>query len=239
MSEQILANGHVSGPRGMPERGLRTLRQYAPRWLDRRWVVHQRGVHHVPATGPVILASNHIGWLDGPVLFLKAPRPAHALVKRELFTGRTGRLLRYAGQIPVDRARTDVGALRLAADALAAGQVIVTFPEGSRGDGELRQIKNGIGWLALVSGAPIVPVAIFGTREPGGATESRPPKGSRIDVVYGELIQFEAMPWPRTPELIDDVTGQILEHLQAHLAWAKGATKRGLPGPMPPGSSRG
>jgi 1-acyl-sn-glycerol-3-phosphate acyltransferase len=158
-------------------------------------------------------------------------------VKRELFVGRTGRLLRYAGQIPVDRKRTDAGALRSAADSLAADQMVITFPEGSRNDGEMRQIKNGIGWLALVSGAPIVPVAIFGTREPGGATESRPPKGSRIDVVYGEPIRFEAMPWPRTPDLIEDVTGQILEHLQAHLAAAKGITKRGLPGPIPLGPS--
>jgi 1-acyl-sn-glycerol-3-phosphate acyltransferase len=159
-------------------------------------------------------------------------------VKRELFVGRTGRLLRYAGQIPVDRKRTDAGALRSAADSLAADQMVITFPEGSRNDGEMRQIKNGIGWLALVSGAPIVPVAIFGTREPGGATESKPPKGARLDVVYGESIRFEAMPWPRTPELIEDVTGQILEHLQAHLALAKTLTKRGLPGPIPLGSSR-
>lgn len=233
----LLTTGHLAGPRGLPENGLRTLRRYAQSWLDRRWEIHQRGQTHVPKDGPVILASNHIGWLDGPILFLKAPRPAHALVKREAFVGRNGRLLNYAGQIKIDRGRTDVGALRIAADSLAAGQVVVVYPEGHRGDGELHAIKNGVAWLALVSGAPVVPVAIFGTREPGAASESRPPKGSRIDVVYGEPIQFPVMPWPRTSEMLDDVTGQILEHMRQHLTWAKGATKRGLPGPLPAGST--
>ena len=237
MSEQILARAQFTGPRGLPENGLRTLRRYAQSWLDRRWDIHQRGIDRVPKEGPVILASNHIGWLDGPVMFLKAPRPGHALVKSEAFVGRTGKLLRYGAQIPITRGRTDAGALRMAADALAAGQVVIVYPEGKRGDGELRRIKGGVAWLALVSGAPVVPVAIFGTREPGAASESRPPKGARIDVVYGEPIRFPAVEWPRTPDVIDDVTGQILEHMREHLSWAKSATRRGLPGPLPAGST--
>jgi 1-acyl-sn-glycerol-3-phosphate acyltransferase len=236
MSDQLLA-GRAAGPRGLPEKGLLTLRRYANAWLDRRWEVHQRGEKNVPQDGPVILASNHIGWLDGPLLFLKAPRPAHALVKSEAFTGRTGKLLTYARQIPITRGRTDAGALRTSADVLAAGQAVIVYPEGRRGDGELRRIKRGLAWLALVSGAPIVPVAIFGTREPGAASESRPAKGARIDVVYGEPIQFPAAPWPRTRDVLDDVTEQILEHLRAHLAQAKADTKRGLPGPLPKGST--
>lgn len=237
MSNQLLSTVNLTGPRGMPENGLRTLRRYVTKWFDKRWEIHQRGEHRVPKEGPVILASNHIGWLDGPLLFLKAPRPAHALVKSELFVGRTGRLLNYAGQIPITRGRTDVGALRTAADALAAEQVVIVYPEGRRGDGELRQIKNGVAWLALVSGAPIVPVAIFGTREPGAASESRPPRGARIDIVYGDPIRFPAMPWPRTSEMLGDVTEQVLEHMREHLAWSKSVTKRGLPGPLPSGST--
>ena len=237
MSDQLLTTVNLTGPRGLPESGLRTLRRYATPWFDRRWEIGQRGERHVPKEGPVILASNHIGWLDGPLLFLKAPRPGHALVKRELFVGRTGRLLNYAGQIPINRARTDVGALRTAADALAADQVVIVYPEGHRGDGELRRIKNGVAWLALVSGAPIVPVAIFGTREPGAASESRPPRGARINIVYGEPIRFPAMPWPRTAEMLNDVSEQVLEHMRQHLTWSKSATKRGLPGPLPSGST--
>ena len=237
MSDRLLSTAQFAGPRGLPENGLRTLRRFAQSWLDRRWEIHQRGESKVPKDGPAILASNHIGWLDGPLLFLKAPRPAHALVKQEAFVGRTGKLLNYAGQIKLDRRHTDAGALRTAADSLAAGQVVIVYPEGHRGDGELREIKNGTAWLALVSGAPIVPVVIFGTREPGAPSESRPTKGARIDIVYGESIQFPALPWPRTSEMLDDVTGQILEHMRQHLTWAKGATGRGLPGPLPAGST--
>jgi 1-acyl-sn-glycerol-3-phosphate acyltransferase len=236
MTDQLLT-AQLAGPRGLPENGLRTLRRYAQPWLNRRWEIHQHGEAQVPKDGPVILASNHIGWLDGPLLFLRAPRPGHALVKQEAFVGRTGKLLNYAGQIKLYRGRTDAGALRTAADSLAAGQVVIVYPEGHRGDGELRKIKSGIAWLALVSGAPIVPVAIFGTREPGAASESRPPRGARIDVVYGEPIQFPAMPWPRTREMLDDVAGQVLEHMRQHLTRAKGATGRGLPGPLPAGST--
>jgi 1-acyl-sn-glycerol-3-phosphate acyltransferase len=237
MSDQILTARRLAGPKGLPEQGLKTLRRFAQRWIDRRWDVHALGEENVPAEGPVILASNHIGWLDGPLLFLKAPRPGHALVKHQAFVGRTGRLLRYAGQISVDRTRTDSTAVRSAADALAAGQVVIVYPEGKRGAGELRKIKPGVAWLALVSGAPIVPIAIFGTREPGADSESRPPKGARIDVVYGEPISFEAVEWPRSTEMVDEVSRQVLEHMRAHLAEARRITKRGLPGPLPKGST--
>jgi 1-acyl-sn-glycerol-3-phosphate acyltransferase len=227
----------TSDPQGLPDSGLRTVRRFGTRWIDRKYDVHQRGEGHVPASGPVILASNHIGWLDGPLIFLKSPRPPHALVKHDAFTGATGRLLRYAAQIPVHRGRTDAGALRSAARALAAGQVVAVYPEGRRGDGELHVIKGGVAWLALISGAPVVPVAIFGSREAGADSESRPPKGARIDVVYGDAIQFPAQPWPRTSEMIEDVTEQIREHMIAHLDWAKSATRRGTPGPLPKGST--
>lgn len=226
-----------TGPQGLPDGGLRTVRRFGTRWIDGKYDIHQRGEGHIPATGPAILSSNHIGWLDGPLIFLKSPRPPHALVKHDAFTGNTGRLLRYAAQIPVHRGRTDAGALRKAATALEAGQVVAIYPEGRRGDGELHQIKGGVAWLALVSGAPVVPVAIFGSREAGADSESRPPKGARIDVVYGEPIQFPVQPFPRTSAMIADVTEQIREHMVAHLDWAKSATRRGTPGPLPKGST--
>ena len=117
---------HWFRPVPLPERGLGRLRQYAARWLEVNWDIRVHGEEHVPSSGPVILAANHIGWLDGPLLFLKAPRPAHALVKSELFVGRVGRLLRLAAQIPVTRDGADVTSLRRAAQALAAGQVPAT-----------------------------------------------------------------------------------------------------------------
>lgn len=225
---------------GLPEGGLRLVRRLAAGHFGRRWDIHERGQGRVPETGPVILASNHIGWLDGPLLFAKSPRPTHALVKEEEFTaGPHGWLLRFVGQIKVTRGRTDAAALRRSRAALMAGQVVAIYPEGGRGDGEFTTIKGGVAWLALVSGAPVVPVVIFGTRGPGEPLDAKPPKGARIDIVYGEPIQFPMQGWPRNRDMLADAGEQILDHLRNHVSWSKDALKRDLPGPIPIGSSDG
>lgn len=218
---------------GLPETGLKVIRSILGGPMLRKWEVYERGQGYVPGEGPVMIAANHAGWLDGPLLFIKAPREVHTLVKEEEFEGKTATLLKAISQIRVARNRVDTGAMRRAASALTAGQAVGIFPEGTRGDGEFHTIRNGIAYLALVSGAPIVPLALFGTREPGASSSSRPPKGARIDMVYGRPFRIAAQPWPRTAEMIDEAAFEIREHLVAHLTWAKSAVKRELPGPMP------
>jgi 1-acyl-sn-glycerol-3-phosphate acyltransferase len=225
--------GSALRPSPLPERMLDGLRRYAGVWLDRNWTVRLHQESKVPTHGPAILASNHIGWLDGPVLFLKSPRPAHALVKRELYVGKTGGMLKAAAQIPVNRTGTDIGALRTAAETLLAGQVVIIYPEGRRGAGEFKAIKGGVAWLALVTGAPVVPVSIFGTRAVGDDKEARPAKGTAIDVVYGEPIAFPKTSWPRTTQDIATTSEAIAAHLRKQLAAAKDLTGRELPGPLP------
>src|ERR1051326_30552 len=97
---------------GLGEAGLKRLRWWFGRSLPRKYDIRERGAEHVPRTGPVILASNHMGWLDGPLLVARSPRPPHAMVKAEAWEGRTGRLLRAAGQIKVERDGRDVAATR-------------------------------------------------------------------------------------------------------------------------------
>ena len=218
---------------------MRFVRRLARPYFNRHWDIHERGHGNVPETGPVIFASNHIGWLDGPLLFVRLPRGAHALVKEEEFVGRTGRLLNFAGQIKVSRTRNDTRALRRAEAALAAGQAVLIYPEGTRGAGEFERFKCGVAWLALVSGAPIVPVAVFGTRQAGEPSEARAPKGARIDIVYGRPIQFPMRGWPRDRGMIENAGEQIRDHLRAHILWSKNVLKRELPGPLPRGSSDG
>ncbi|GAA3532524.1 lysophospholipid acyltransferase family protein [Aeromicrobium panaciterrae] len=225
--------------RGLPEGGLKLMRRVASPYFSWRWDIHERGQGNVPEDGPVILASNHIGWLDGPLMFVKSPRPAHALVKEEEFVGRTGRLLRFVGQIKVSRTRNDTGALRRAAQALAAGQAVLIYPEGKRGAGTFDDFKGGVTWLSLVSGAPIVPVAIFGTRQPGEGSEARAPKGARLDIVYGKPLRFPMQAWPRDREILADAGEQIHEHLRSHVTWSQNALKRELPGPLPRDSTDG
>lgn len=221
---------------GLSEGFLRLLRGHAGRKLARTYDLSERGMNNIPESGPVIVASNHIGWLDGPLLIGRLPRPAHAMVKAEAWEGRSGRLLKASGQIKVDRNRNDTAAVRTAYRALRAGQVVVMYPEGARGDGEFESIRPGVAWLALATGAPVVPLAVFGTREAGAEAESKPAKGSKIHLVYGPPIRVPEQPWPRTTEMIATVSDQIHTHLREHLAWAKSVTKRELPGPLPAGS---
>lgn len=220
----------------LPETGLTVMRGLLGGHFLRKWDVHVRDEDQVPTEGPVIIAANHLGWVDGPLMFIRAPRKLHTLVKEEEYAGKHRHLLRAIGQIKVSRNRVDSGALRRAAGALDAGQAIGIFPEGIRGDGEMRTIKGGVAWLALVSGAPVVPLAIFGTRERGEGADYKPAEGARIDLVYGRPITIDAKPWPRDRSTIEDATTTIHSHLRDHLAWAKSAARRDLPGPLPAGA---
>jgi 1-acyl-sn-glycerol-3-phosphate acyltransferase len=224
---------------GLPERRLEFVRRRAYGFFHRRWEIYERGAENVPETGPVIFASNHIGWLDGPLLVATAPRTVHAMGKAEEFTGKMGKFLTAIGQIKVNRDRTDAAALRAALGALGAGQTVLVYPEGTRTDGEINQFKNGVAYLALRTGAPIVPIALFGTREAGEPSDARPPRGRRIDVVYGEPIVFPMRAWPRDRGMIDDAGRQIRDHLRAHISRAKTALNRDLPGPLPTGTIDG
>lgn len=191
------------------------------------------GTAHVPADGPVILASNHIGFLDGPLLASFAPRPVHALAKRELFAGPMSPFLRAAGQIPVDRMHPDTAAVRSCLAVLERGGAVGIFPEGARGDGELRTVHGGAAYLALVTGAPVVPVTMFGTREPGKGSSSLPTRGARLDMVFGAPYRLQAVSWPRTQSQVGSVTASLRQHLRAALEDAKVLTGRELPGTLP------
>lgn len=221
---------------GMPEAGLTVMRAVAGPLFLRSWDVNQRGVDLVPQDGPVIIASNHVGWVDGPLLVASCPRKLHVLTKSEEFSGKYRHLLRALGQIKVERKKVDAGALRRAVSSLEAGQAVGIFPEGIRGAGELKRFKHGVAWLALVTGAPVVPLAIFGTRKQGEGPEAKPAKGARLDLVYGQPIQLDARPWPRDRDMIDDAATQIQSHMRDHLVRAKTATSRELPGPLPAGA---
>jgi len=217
-----------------PARALiRSLRAPARFVVRRRISVTTHGTEHVPADGPVILASNHVGVADGPLLAIFSPRPVHALTKKEMFDGRLGRFLLSSGQVPLDRFNSDPAAVKACLRVLRDGGVVGIFPEGSRGSGELHRFHRGAAYLALVSGAPIVPVIQFGTREPGAGSGALPKRGGHVDMVYGPPHTFEAMPWPRTKQAVEDASRTLRDVMHAHLDYAKQLTGRTLPGPIP------
>lgn len=195
--------------------------------------------HHadrVPVSGPVILAANHTGFLDGPILVAFAPRPVHAMTKQEMFAGRGGALMRAAGQIELDRFHPDPRAVKTALRVLDDGRVAGIFPEGTRGSGAFTErFHRGAAYLALVSGAPVVPVIMLGTRAPGGSSRDLPPRGAHVDLVYGEPWRVAPEPWPRTRQRVGEASLALKQHLLATLDDALASTGRTLPGPLPAG----
>jgi 1-acyl-sn-glycerol-3-phosphate acyltransferase len=156
------------------------------------------GLEHVPESGPAILASNHLSFIDSMYLPLVIPRPVVFPAKAEYFTakGPLGRIwagyLRSTNQLAMNRgdSRSAQATLEAAADILRAGNLFGFYPEGTRSpDGRLYRGRAGLGWLALNTGAPVLPVAMLGTRKmlPPGAPVPRP---TRIEIRIGKPMEF-------------------------------------------------
>ena len=149
------------------------------------------GQEHVPATGPVILASNHASYLDPPLVGVACPRRVTFLAQTELFHHRLlGAYMRAVHVIPLKREEADLSAIRAATTQLALGETIAIFPEGGRQlSGRLGQAKRGVGFLAIKAQAPIVPVLVQGTFQalPPHAKWLRP---SKIRVAFGPPIPY-------------------------------------------------
>jgi 1-acyl-sn-glycerol-3-phosphate acyltransferase len=124
-----------------------------------------RGHEHVPKTGPVLIAPNHLSFLDPPLMGCALERPGWFMAKAELFRVPGFRwLITKMHAYPVKRGVADRAAMKRTLDYLRNGEVVCVFPEGKRSiDGTLGQIEIGIGLLAVKTGAVIVPAAIRGT----------------------------------------------------------------------------
>ena len=159
------------------------------------WRPRIRGREHIPMSGPVLLASNHLSFIDSFVIPLAVPRRVTFLAKHEYFTGggvrgrATALFMRSFGAVPVRRGhgqRQAMDALGTALEVLQDGGAFAIYPEGTRSlDGRLYRGRTGVGWLALESGAPIVPVALIGT-------ERVQPVGVRVPRVHRVTIEFAA-----------------------------------------------
>jgi 1-acyl-sn-glycerol-3-phosphate acyltransferase len=158
------------------------------------------GLDRVPATGPVIVASNHLSFADSLVIPIVAPRKVVFLAKQDYFTGTgpKGLLQRGwftgMGMIPVDRddTRAALSSLDTALEVLGRGEAFGIYPEGTRSrDGRLYRGRTGVAHLALTSGAPVVPVGLAGTEhlQPVG---TRIPRLAHVTVRFGEPLSFSS-----------------------------------------------
>lgn len=164
------------------------------------WRPAVEGLDNIPETGPVILASNHLSFVDSMVIPVVVPRRVVFLAKSDYFTGTgvKGALTRgwfeAMGMVPVDRddTRAAIASLDIALDVLGRGEAFGIYPEGTRSrDGRLYRGRTGVGHLALASGAPVVPVALEGTEklQPVG---SRIPRRAPVTVRFGRALEFNA-----------------------------------------------
>ena len=163
--------------------------------LFRPWV---EGEEHIPESGGVIFASNHLSFSDSIFLPLVVPRKMTFLAKADYFrgTGIKGRLTKAffkgVGQLPVDRSggRASEAALDASLKVLGAGDILGLYPEGTRSpDGRLYKGKTGVARIALESRAPVIPVAMINTEkvQPTGRVI---PKIMRVGIRVGEPLDF-------------------------------------------------
>lgn len=196
-----------------------------------------RGLENIPPEGGVILAANHLSFLDSVLLMYAPPRRVTFLGKQEYVTARsTRRLFPAAGMIPVDRSGRGVArSLGIAIERLRAGEIVGIFPEGTRSrDGLLHPGHAGVAHLALKSGAPIVPVGIVGSDRsmaPGRLLPTRDP----ITVTFGEPIDLG--PWAgrgHTSSVKAEITEEVMASIAAITGQRRVAVGDPVPGPVAP-----
>ncbi|GAA1919587.1 lysophospholipid acyltransferase family protein [Nocardioides marmoribigeumensis] len=200
----------------------RILHTVLPPALRAIWRPTIEGVDHVPLTGGVLLASNHLSFADSVVIPSVAPRDVVFLAKSDYFTGTgvRGALQRAwfegLGMIPVDRddSRAAIESLGTALEVLRAGKAFGVYPEGTRSrDGRLYRGRTGVAQLALQSGAPIVPVGLVGTEKLQPVGSNRP-RLAKVTVRFGEPLEVAGRydgvaPGRARREITDEVMRRI------------------------------
>ncbi|CAN5354951.1 lysophospholipid acyltransferase family protein [soil metagenome] len=151
------------------------------------------GAENIPRTGGVLLAPNHVSHLDPPAVCCSLHRIVHCMAKEELFQNPFfGTLITWLAAFPVKRGEADMDSIRNAMALVEHGEIVLLFPEGTRGDGEtIQQMNRGVAMLAKRTGVPIVPVAIVGTHLTLPRTDlGRKPKRSRMVVACGKPFTY-------------------------------------------------
>jgi 1-acyl-sn-glycerol-3-phosphate acyltransferase len=175
------------------------------------------GLENIPSEGPVILAMNHIAWLDIPLASMRVPRVTHYMAKIELFSVPVlGWVMRRCGAYPVRRGESDREALRTSERLLTQGEVLVVFPEGHRTRGKgLLPGHPGVAFIALRAGVPIIPVAIWGTEHIFKSGFG--PWAPQVTVRYGRPFRLDVASAGRRRDALGRAADQIMREVAALL----------------------
>ena len=170
------------------------------------------GRQNVLETGPLIIASNHLSWTDVPLIPAFLKRKVVYMAKEETFQGNMGWLVRFLGAFPVKRGEADRQSLITAQQQLKTGHILSIFPEGTRSKiHSLGQAHAGMGMIALRSGAPVLPVAIYGSEN--ALKKFRP----RITIIFGEPMILTPKGKKITREDIDESTEHVMLRIASML----------------------
>lgn len=175
--------------------------------LSHLWRLQAYGVEHVPLDGPLIIAANHMSYLDPPMLGVALPRQISYMAKKELFDiPILGALISGVGTYPVDRNGSAKAAIKRSLEVLATGGAIGIFPEGTRNTDGSHKPQQGVALLASLSGAAVLPAALYGSDQAS--------KLHQIKVAFGEPLR---LPSDRkaTREDLANFTGEVMSAIRA------------------------
>lgn len=200
------------GETGIVRTGVRALIRLGARPIT-------SGFENVPKTGGFIVASNHLSFLDSVIIQAILPRQVRFFAKADYWSqpGLKGKIMRgffdSVGSIPVERSdqSASVNALNQLVDFIAAGDGVGIYPEGTRSrDGKLYRGRTGVGWLALTTGVPVIPVGLIGTDklQPPGKSIILPRK---FEIRVGAPIQVEKLGPKHGLPIRRETTDRVME----------------------------
>ncbi|MGO1228169.1 lysophospholipid acyltransferase family protein [Brachybacterium sp. AOP42-C2-15] len=186
------------------------------------------GIENIPDQGPVILASNHQAYSDTVFLPGQVRRSVHFLGKSDIFSGGSpvnrlvAAVMRGLHVMPVDRSggSASKAAIEAGLAVLERGEVLGIYPEGTRSpDGRLYRGKTGVARLALVTGAPIIPVAMRGAFEAQRGRKIFPHRRPRIHAIVGEPVDVQtitaALQGVEEAKVLRAVTDAVMDRIHA------------------------
>ena len=190
--------------------GYRLARLICKLFISILYPLRIEGLHHIPASGSVIICPNHVRWVDAILVAVAVRRPIRFMAKDDLFRFRAlGALFKLVGAFPVRRGQADRSAVRTALAVLSQGGALGMFPEGTRSrTGQLKRPESGAALLALRACAPVVPVALLGP-----CRLFRPVRVAVCPPVDLERFRGQRV----TTSLLDDVSMAIMAPLASRL----------------------
>lgn len=187
-----------------------------------------KGLENLPQGGSLLVAFNHLAHLDAPLVIASLPWPVEGIGLADLYrVPITGQLLRLYGTIPVHRDQFDREVIRRALQVLAEGKVLALAPEARMSlTGALERARHGVAYLALRSGAPILPLAITGTERV--LSELRRLRRPRLTVTFGEL--FVTPPRVSKPQARRQQVAEFTDEIMYRIAALLPSEYRGVYG---------